>query len=792
LIQSIRIVDAGETRDYHRDNFPLSLGVGDGVAVQLSGVKEEGTHAFLGMSDLNPFIQPVEDHEVFLNNEQIFDSCWLYDGDTILIESARILYRSVGQSLVFQIETAQDEKTIRPQVQPPSTPPVQAVSVKTDSYLQRKPIVAILSLAFICLLLVCSFVFSAKSVSIQIRPEPDNFDIEGGFLKFNLADRHLLLPGNYFVIAQKQGYRLLKEMIEVNEEQTQEKKFSLQILPGYLNLSIHPLVKAELVIDGEKINNVPSKAIELSAGKHIIAVDSERYLHFQTDFVTEGKGKTQKLAINLIPKWAPISIASDPSGASIWIDDKEKGLTPLTVDILDGVHTLKAQLEGYSLEQLELVVKANQPQTIPKIFLKKADGKLSVNSSPRGATVTVDGIYRGQTPLDLSLISEADHRVVLTKTGHESTIRTINIEPAKQAKLDIKMVPKLGYVMLNVTPSGGRIYVDGKQIKSTQGKIRLSAIPHTLEIKKKGYQNFKTQITPSTVFTKEISAKLSAVKSKSGQKSITTAAGQKMLYVKPGRFSMGASRREQGRRANETLRTVELTRPFYLAVMEVTNAQFRAFKPDHRSGSIQRHSLDQNDLPVVQVTWEEAASYCNWLSERDSLTPVYIKNGHNIVARKPIPSGYRLPTEAEWAWVARFSGGNTPLKYPWGSGFPPTRVEGNYADTSSSTLVASALSNYSDNFPATAPVGSFKPNTSGFYDLGGNVAEWVHDYYTVYPSVGAQPLKDPSGQSQGTHHTIRGSSWKYGTISQLRFSYRDYSQKKRPDVGFRIAKYTDQ
>ncbi len=368
-------------------------------------------------------------------------------------------------------------------------------------------------------------------------------------------------------------------------------------------------------------------------------------------------------------------------------------------------------------------------------------------------------------------------------------MRTVNIAPAKQAKLNLKLAPKLGHVMLNVTPGGGRIYIDGKQIKSPRGKFQLSAIPHTLEIKKKGYENYKTSITPSMVFTKEINIRLSPAKSQTIPKSLNTSAGQKILYVKPGRFSMGASRREQGRRTNETLRTVELTRPFYLAVMEVTNAQFREFKPSHIAGSVQRYSLDQNNLPVVDVTWEEAASYCNWLSERESLALVYIKNGPKLVARQPIPSGYRLATEAEWAWAARFTGGNTPLKYPWGSGFPPTRVEGNYADVSSSTLVAGALPGYSDGFPATAPVGSFKPNDLGFYDLGGNVAEWVHDIYTVYPSSGTQLLKDPTGQRQGIHHTIRGSSWKHGSIGQLRLSYRDYSQKKRPDLGFRIARY---
>ena len=788
---SIRIVDTEGSCEYLPDDFPLSLGVGDSAALQLPGVEAEGVCAFLGLSDGIPFIQPGEDTQILRNQEPIFDSCWLYSGDAVQIENARILCQISGDSLVFRIETVQDERENPPQVQPPSAPPLKSVPLPADtgSRLQRKPVIVVLSLAFICLLLAGGFVFSAKSVLIEILPEPDKLEVEGGLFKLNLADRHLLLPGDYLIVAEKAGYRPLKEIIKVGEEQTQEMNFSLQILPGYLNLSVHPRVNADLVIDGEKRGEIPSNAIELSAGEHTIAVDSKGYLSYRSDFVAEGRGKTQELVVNLVPKWAPVSISSKPSGATIWIDQDEKGLTPLKIDIFDGAHTLKAQLEGYALERIDLVVKASQAQTLPEIILKKADGKLSVNSSPQGATVMIDGIYRGQTPLNLSLVSGVVHQVALTKTGHEASTRTVNIAPAKQAKLSVKMAPKLGHVMLNVTPGGSRIYIDGKQIKRSRGKIQLSAIPHTLEVKKKGYENYKTRITPSTVFTKEINIRLSSLKSQTIPKSLSTTAGQKMLYVKPGRFSMGASRREQGRRANETLHTVELTRPFYVSVMEVTNAQFREFKPDHFSGSVQRYSLDEDNLPVVEVTWEEAASYCNWLSERESLAPVYIKNESKTMARQPIPVGYRLPTEAEWAWVARFAGGSTQMKYPWGFGFPPTRVEGNYADASSSTLVAGALQGYSDGFPATAPVGSFKPNVLGFYDLGGNVAEWVHDYYTIYPSSGTQLIKDPTGQRQGTHHTIRGSSWKHGSISQLRLSYRDYSQKKRSDLGFRIARY---
>jgi formylglycine-generating enzyme required for sulfatase activity len=272
---------------------------------------------------------------------------------------------------------------------------------------------------------------------------------------------------------------------------------------------------------------------------------------------------------------------------------------------------------------------------------------------------------------------------------------------------------------------------------------------------------------------------------------LKTSSGHELRYMKSGRFTMGASRREQGRRANETLRPIVLTRAFYIGVKEVTNREFRQFKPGYSSDQIRGFDLNQDDQPVVRISWQEAAAYCNWLSERESLPPAYVKEGDKLVAADPMTTGYRLPTEAEWAWAARFAGNAKSLKYPWGGSYPPTGKVGNYADTSASHLLANHLQAYEDGFPVSSPVGSFQPNGLGLYDLGGNVAEWSHDYYAIHPRSNREAVMDPLGPADGKHHVIRGSSWRHASISELRLSYRDYSDQGRPDLGFRIARYAD-
>jgi formylglycine-generating enzyme required for sulfatase activity len=194
---------------------------------------------------------------------------------------------------------------------------------------------------------------------------------------------------------------------------------------------------------------------------------------------------------------------------------------------------------------------------------------------------------------------------------------------------------------------------------------------------------------------------------------------------------------------------------------------------------------------VVGVTWEQAALFCNWLSAREALPPVYILKGGKLAAADPVGTGYRLPTEAEWEFCTRFNKNKVNFKYPWGNKFPPGPKSGNFADESARDLLSSYLVAYNDGYPVMAPPAKFKTNPLGLYDLGGNAAEWCHDYYSIYPYDSQKVYKDPMGPEEGKHHIIRGSSWRQSSISVLRSSYRDYSDSKRLDLGFRVARYLE-
>jgi formylglycine-generating enzyme required for sulfatase activity len=160
-----------------------------------------------------------------------------------------------------------------------------------------------------------------------------------------------------------------------------------------------------------------------------------------------------------------------------------------------------------------------------------------------------------------------------------------------------------------------------------------------------------------------------------------------------------------------------------------------------------------------------------------------------LVPVDPPTAGYRLPTEAEWAFAARFAGRTAALKFPWGDRLPPAPGSANFADLSAANTLPEILEDYQDRHPATAPVDAFAPDERGLRQMGGNVAEWVQDVYTTAPSRSGTLDVDPIGPADGSLHVIRGSSWMDATVSELRLSYRDYGGEARPDVGFRIARY---
>jgi formylglycine-generating enzyme required for sulfatase activity len=805
-----KIKDHRGERTVAADGFPIIIGAGPQAEIRVDGLAADAIAAYIGLSDNRPFVQAAQaDVEVRHNRKKLENSAWLMHGDILEIGACKINCRVEGN--VFFIQVIPAESVTAPVATSFSRSADQALEIEPLSFradrrsqragsLRRHQrfIVPVIGLGLFLLLAAVWFVFTAKQISLAIEPVPDRISIGGSLLAPRFGGRYLLRPGRYILRASKKCYQPLEQPFEVGEAKSQSVEFQMEKLPGRLSVQTHPSDKptqplhgARVMIDGQPVGITPLANLEVKAGRRALQIQADNYQDIKTELQITGCAQEQSVDYALVPGWSDVFISSIPQGAAVSVDGHPAGRTPLKIELPQGNYLVALSAEGFKSWTTRLAVGLNQPLSLKDIRLQPADGTLALQTRPPGANVTVDQKFVGETPLEVQFAADIEHEIWISKAGYEKASRRVQVPSGKLKALTVELSPELGIIHFVVEPADAQLRVDGKSYGAVPPKLELVAIGHELEIEKQGYQPYQTRITPRPGYPQEIKIVLSRLEAKptGPADAITAKNGYPLRLIHPQPFTMGASRREQGRRANETLRKINLVRPFYMGVREVTNKEFKEFLAGHNSGAFKEQSLSQEDHPVVQVTWEQAAQFCNWLSAKESLPPVYIQKENVLVAAEPLTAGYRLPTEAEWEFCARSTPNQALLKYPWGDLFPPTSPSGNYADISAKDLLPAYLENYNDGYPVTAPVAKFKPSALQLYDLGGNVAEWCHDFYTIYTYNENRIDIDPAGPRQGQHHVVKGSSWQSASISQLRLAFRDYSDGKRADLGFRICRY---
>lgn len=224
-----------------------------------------------------------------------------------------------------------------------------------------------------------------------------------------------------------------------------------------------------------------------------------------------------------------------------------------------------------------------------------------------------------------------------------------------------------------------------------------------------------------------------------------------LVYVAPGAFTMGATPEHEGidTFAELPVHKVQLTKGFFIGKTEVTQEQWYAVMGNNPSSQTTFNEKKDLTLPVTDITWAEAKMFVKKLSEI---------SGHK----------FRLPTEAEWEYVARGASKTYSLQF-------------------SGSLYLDQVACFKQNSQGVShPVGQFRPNEIGMYDMSGNVAEWVEDNFAVYKdSLQVDPcviLSDTLG------HVARGGCFAY-KINQCRTASRENyrPEEKLPTVGLRVV-----
>ena len=236
--------------------------------------------------------------------------------------------------------------------------------------------------------------------------------------------------------------------------------------------------------------------------------------------------------------------------------------------------------------------------------------------------------------------------------------------------------------------------------------------------------------------------------------------GLELYWIEGGCFAMGSPATERDRGRDETAHQV-CVKGFWMSKTETSNGQFRRFRPAHNSGSFQGNSLNEDAQPAVNLNWNDAKAFAEWLSwEAGS------------------DQRFRLPTEAEWEFAAR-AGALT--RYAWGDGIDPRYA--NFSDRNDPT--GASIGSLDDGYAVTAPVSSYQPNALGLYNMSGNVWEWTCSDYN--PNYKGDEQRCSTARSNEGQRVVRGGSWNNGA-GDLRLAKR---LARKPDyrdgmTGFRI------
>ena len=542
-----------------------------------------------------------------------------------------------------------------------------------------------------------------------------------------------------------------------------------------LVLSSEP-ADASVLLNGERIGKTPLRYRDVRPGSVVVRFE-HRFHRAVAERVRLARNEEREVHARFPSATGVLHIASNPRGAEIAIDGQmlDEPAPALLSPYPTGAYAVTAAIAGRQSKTETVEVRPNERTDVSFELERLPAGEVFIDVTPRDAKVEIVGLgepYRRGIRLPRGIY---DFRI--QRAGYASREFALTVDFGRNRRT-VQLDRLHGQLNIDVQPSDAVVHVvygQGRDRRTRRyaGGLRLPTGTVLVTARAVGYRNYERRLTLKAT-TLNHAIRMVAFEVEPGRQFRDPLAsggdGPLLVVVPPGTFAMGS---HDGARDERPVHTVTVAEPFAMGVFEVTGAEFDRHKPGEKP--LPGEAADRRPTlaalpdalarhPVTDVDWKEAAVYLAWLSR---------ETGY----------GYRLPSEAEWEYVAR-AGAHT--RYPFGDNADGLCAHANIADEMLSNRYRKySTATCSDGESRMAPVGRFQANAFGAYDMLGNAKEWVADCWrSNYADA------DGTTQARATNcsaHAVRGGSWN-SAPEEATVSFRSFSSGANRSRGFRVVR----
>ena len=547
-------------------------------------------------------------------------------------------------------------------------------------------------------------------VVVKMKPSDAIITIDGKFCDNGKA--MLSTDEPHTLVATHPFYHTFEKTINASANEKMTYSFEMAPAFGWLKITSKPENGATVLIDNRRVGVTPYRSDTLASGEYEVTLLKDMY-ESVTKTVTVRDNNVGDIDIQMKATFAEIKIVTDRE-SDIYVDDAKRGKGMWTGRLGEGEHIVEARKASHrnSMKRIDVVAGKNENITVDNPV--PIYGALNVNTTPDEATVYLDDVKIGETPMIKNNVLIGEHSLKFEKQGCAPLTKTVNVVENQMLTVNEKLVTGRE-ITISSDKNGDKIYVDGKYLGDSPLKATLGFGQHEVKAERDGK-------TVSKTVTVARNGGTTVQLAFSENKTFTVnGVSFEMVAVKGGTFTMGATSEQGGDCEGDEKPTHSVTlSDYYIGKFEVTQALWRAVMGSNPS------YFKVDNLPVDNVSW----NYCQ----------EFIKKFNQMTGQN-----FRLPTEAEWEYAAR--GGNKSNGYKY----------------SGSSNIGNVAWYWDNGDNKTHPVGTKSPNELGIYDMSGNVWEWCQAGTETTAAVVRATLKGRRRASPACFVAVAGAAAR-GTV----------------------------